>query len=173
MNTPSKADPVQKSGKSASGVRLARSSHGASDRWASALLLLAAGLTGSVASGLHAATLYWDGASAGWDAVANWSTASAATTPDPTVVPAGGDGVIFNILSVNGAETVSLNAAQAVSSLTIANAGTTDLQGGGTNQTLTLGAGGIEGQGILPLNILRRSSMGANSRAFAASQASA
>ncbi|MEO7100261.1 MAG: autotransporter-associated beta strand repeat-containing protein [Luteolibacter sp.] len=95
---------------------------------------------------LHAGTIYWDGLTAGWDAVGNWSTASGATTPDPGAVPIISDDVIFNITSVNAAETISLNANQAANSLTFNNTGTTLLQGNttaSTNRVLTIGAGGI------------------------------
>ena len=110
------------------------------------LLETALGLGCILASTLpsaQAATLYWDGVSAGWDAVANWSTVAAATTPDPAAVPGAADDAIFNIDTVDGATAVGLNAAQAANSLTFVNTGTTLLQGGGTDQTLALGAGGI------------------------------
>jgi len=95
---------------------------------------------------LQAGTIYWDGASAGWDVAANWSTASNATTPNPTAVPLIGDDAIFNISTVNAAETISLNANQAANSLTFNNTNTTLLQGNttaSTNRVLTIGAGGI------------------------------
>ncbi|MDF3056448.1 MAG: hypothetical protein K0R17_663 [Rariglobus sp.] len=94
-----------------------------------------------------AATLYWDGGNAGWDAVASWTTDAAATTPDPVSVPGSGDDVWFNRDAINTASTVSLNASQAANSLTFRSTGTTVLQGGGTNQTLTIGAGGINKTG--------------------------
>ena len=97
----------------------------------------------STASVSHASTIYWDGVSAGWEAAANWSTAAGATTPDPAAIPAAADDVIFNIDTVDGAVTVGLNGNQAVNSLTFNNTGTTLLQGGGTNRTLAIGAGGI------------------------------
>ncbi len=53
------------------------------------------------------------------------------------------DDVIFNITTANGAETVSLGANQSANSLTFNNTGTTTLNAGGTNRTLTLGTGGI------------------------------
>jgi autotransporter-associated beta strand protein len=110
------------------------------------LLETALGLGCILASALpsaHAATLYWDGTSAGWDAVANWSTVASADNPDPAAVPGAADDVIFNIDPVDGAVTVGLNAAQSAQSLTFNNTGTTALQGGGTDRTLALGAGGI------------------------------
>ena len=94
----------------------------------------------------RAGTVYWDGTTAGWDAVANWSTLGGATTPDPAAVPGILDDVIFNTTGVNGAETISLNANQAAGSLTFNNTGTTLLQGNtvaSANRVLTIGAGGI------------------------------
>ena len=105
-----------------------------------AALLAAAGVLAPAARG---ATIFWDGATAGWNAVANWSTSASATTPDPAAVPGAADIATFNISTVNAAETVSLNAAQAALGLVFSNTGTTALQGGGTNQVLTLGASGI------------------------------
>jgi autotransporter-associated beta strand protein len=110
------------------------------------LLETALGLGCILASTLpvaHAASLYWDGTSAGWDAAANWSTVAGAATPDPAAVPGAADDVIFNIDPVDGAVTVGLNAAQSAQSLTFNNTGTTAVQGGGTDRTLALGAGGI------------------------------
>jgi hypothetical protein len=98
----------------------------------------------STLPGAHAATLYWDGTSAGWDAVANWSTVAGAATPDPAAVPGAADDVIFNIDPVDGAVTVGLNAPQSAQSLVFNNTGTTTLQGGGTDRTLALGSGGIQ-----------------------------
>ncbi|MES2438015.1 MAG: autotransporter-associated beta strand repeat-containing protein [Verrucomicrobiota bacterium] len=90
-----------------------------------------------------AAAIYWDGPTGGWDAVANWSTVSTGTTPDPAAVPVAADDAIFNIDGANAATVVNLNANQAVQSLSFKNTGTTLLQGGGTNRTLAIGAGGI------------------------------
>ena len=103
-------------------------------------------LLASAVPAAHAALaspVYWDGTSGGWDAAANWSTAAAAATPDPAAVPGASDDAVFNIDTVDGATTVSLNAAQSVNSLNFDNTGTTLLQGGGTDRVLTVGAGGI------------------------------
>ncbi|MCW1914416.1 hypothetical protein OJ996_12580 [Luteolibacter sp. GHJ8] len=111
------------------------------------LLETALGLGCIIASTLpsaHAASLYWDGTNAGWDAVANWSTVAGAATPDPAAVPGAADDAIFNIDPVDGAVTVNLNAAQSANSLVFNNTGTTTLQGGGTDRALSLGAGGIQ-----------------------------
>ncbi|OYV05482.1 MAG: hypothetical protein CFE26_11375, partial [Verrucomicrobiales bacterium VVV1] len=91
-----------------------------------------------------AATIYWDGATpASWNTNTNWSTASGADTPDPAAVPGALDDAIFNITTINGAETVTLDANQAARSLTFNNTDTTTLTGGGTARTLTLGVGGM------------------------------
>ena len=95
------------------------------------------------ASPAGAGVVYWDGTSESWNTIANWSTASGATTPDPLAVPGASDDVIFNITTVNGAEVITLDADQAARSLTFNHTDTTALTGGGTARTLTLGAGGI------------------------------
>src|SRR5690349_20580211 len=78
--------------------------------------LLLAFVTASV-SPASAATIYWDGSGTGWNSTGSWSTNSSATTPDPAAVPGIGDDVVFNITTVNTAQTVSLNANQAANSL--------------------------------------------------------
>jgi autotransporter-associated beta strand protein len=95
------------------------------------------------AQSASAAPYYWDGTSASWNTVANWSTASGADTPDPLALPGAADDAVFNITTVNGAETITLDADQAVQSMTFNNTDTTTLTGGGTARTLTLGTGGI------------------------------
>lgn len=101
----------------------------------------------AVSCAVFADTIYWDGANAGWDAAANWTTDAAATMPDPALAPGAADDVIFNRTGLNTAVTVSLNAGQAANSLTFVSSGTVTLQGGGTNQTLTIGAGGVSKTG--------------------------
>ncbi|MEI6606292.1 MAG: glycine-rich domain-containing protein [Verrucomicrobiota bacterium] len=93
----------------------------------------------------QAATIYWDGPSAGWDTAANWSTAVGATTPNPGAIPGVADVANFSISTVNAATTVSLNANQSVLGLSFlgTNTATTTLLGGGTARTLTLGSSGI------------------------------
>ena len=95
------------------------------------------------ASSTQAASIYWDGTSASWNTNTNWSTASGADTPDPVAVPGAADDAIFNISTVNDPETITLDANQAVNSMTFNNTGTTALTGGGTARTLSLGTGGI------------------------------
>jgi autotransporter-associated beta strand protein len=90
-----------------------------------------------------AADLYWDGATASWNNIANWSTVSGATEPNPLAVPGASDNAIFNITTVNGAQSVTLGDDQSATGITFNNTGTTTLLGGGTAHTLNLGSGGI------------------------------
>ena len=89
------------------------------------------------------AVVYWNGSGTSWNSTTSWSTNSSASTPNPTAVPGSGDTVTFNITSVNTAQTVNLNAAQAAQGLVFNSTGSVTLQGGGTNRTLSLGTGGI------------------------------
>src|SRR4051812_27425151 len=92
------------------------------------------GLTVLCVSFASAASLSWDGISSSWNTATNWSTATGATTPDPAA-PAGiGDDAIFNITTANTAETITLDAPQAVNSLTFRSTGTVALTGGGIDQ---------------------------------------
>lgn len=91
----------------------------------------------------NAATIYWDGANGSWLNNAAWSTAPAATTPDPAAAPIAADDAVFNISTVNAATTVTFNAAHAANSLTFNNTGTTTLAADGTNRALSVGAGGM------------------------------
>jgi hypothetical protein len=61
-------------------------------------------------------------------------------------VPGSADLVLFNISTVNTAQTVCLNAAQSALGLSFTSSGTVVLQGGGTNRTLTLAGSGITQQ---------------------------
>ncbi|MEI6654948.1 MAG: protein kinase, partial [Verrucomicrobiota bacterium] len=90
-----------------------------------------------------AASIYWDGSGTGWDALGSWSTAIGATTPDPLIVPGIADLVLFNISTVNTAQTVNLNAAQSALGLSFTSTGAVLIEGGGSNQTLTLAGSGI------------------------------
>jgi fibronectin-binding autotransporter adhesin len=91
-----------------------------------------------------AETIYWDGGNGSWDSTANWTTDPTETTPDPTAVPGISDDVYFNRDDVNAAQTISLDAPQSALSITFRQTANTILQGGGTDQTLTLGAGGMD-----------------------------
>jgi|GEM_PF-1982297 len=131
-------------------------------RFSSLSTVIFAGFVAS--SSLNAATIYWDGASATWGTAANWSTASGAATPNPAAVPGALDDVIFNISTVNGARTITLDANRAANSLTFNNTGTTALTGGGVARILALGGGGITmasgagavtlGNGVATSNVL-------------------
>ncbi len=104
------------------------------------LSILSVGLVGQPAL---SASLYWDGITGSWTLVGNWSTDPNNPTPDPSAVPGAADSATFNISTVNGPETIDLGANQSISALIFNNTGTTTLQGGGSNRTLTLGTGGI------------------------------
>ncbi|MEI8107909.1 MAG: hypothetical protein WCI46_08835, partial [Verrucomicrobiota bacterium] len=105
-------------------------------------------LAGSVAALLafqslpeaKAASYYWDTTTTGlWATGANWSDnpASGGTTG---FVPGTGDTVVFNQSSVNGNETVQLNAATSIAGMTFNNTGTTLIASdSATPRTLTLG----------------------------------
>jgi len=111
-----------------------------SGNWA---LAVAAAVFFVVAPRAFSGVVYWDGSGTGWDAVGSWSAASGATTPDPSLVPGSGDDVVFNITSVNTAQTIILNGNQLANSITNSTTGAVTLLGGGTDRTLTLGAGGF------------------------------
>jgi len=98
------------------------------------------------ATSAKAADIYWDGTGSDWDTTNSWSTASAADNPDPAAVPGASDNAIFNITTVDSAQTVNLNGDQSANKLTFDNTGTTLLQVDGNNtdtNTLSLGGGGI------------------------------
>lgn len=106
-------------------------------------------VTGSLAALLSigsvaAATLYWDGNSASWGAVEQWSTDPGAPLPDPAVPPVAADVVHFNIAGQNSSETVSLDLNQAANGLVFDSSGTVTIASGdpGTNK-LTIGGSGI------------------------------
>jgi len=116
----------------------------------SVLSLFASSLSGLAAIALflapgkaNATAIYWDGGSGNWSTVTAWSTASNATTPDPAAVPGTADTATFNISTVNGAATISLNGSQSALGVTFANTAATIIQGTATGQTLTLGASGL------------------------------
>jgi autotransporter-associated beta strand protein len=96
----------------------------------------------------HAATLYWDGATANWSTLTAWSTASGATTPNATSIPDSADDLIFNITTANTAgSNISLAGNdRAARSLTFNTSGATNFRAGGTPSVavdLTVGTGGI------------------------------
>ncbi len=107
------------------------------------LLLAAAGAVSAAITGsAMGANIYWDGTGTDWGSTSNWSTASGATTPDPSAVPGSADTAVFNITTVNTDQTVNLNANRTVNWLTVNNTGATTLLGGDGNRTLTV-AGGL------------------------------
>ena len=102
-----------------------------------------------------AQTLYWDnagGTANDWGSLANWST-DVAGGVDPAVLPTVTDTVVFSATSVAAAQTVNLSAARSVLGLSFTSGQAHSLLGGGTNQILTLGAGGMikSGTGAITL----------------------
>jgi autotransporter-associated beta strand protein len=92
----------------------------------------------------QAASLYWDGSNGSWLNSNNWSTDSAATSPDPASFPIAADDAFFNVSSVNGATSVTFNQNHAANSLNFSNTGTTTfVTDGVANRTLSIGAGGM------------------------------
>ncbi|MDR3458108.1 MAG: autotransporter-associated beta strand repeat-containing protein [Verrucomicrobiae bacterium] len=77
-----------------------------------------------------AAVDYWDGTGNLWGTASFWSTAAGATTPDPGTAPGAADKAIFNISTVNTAQTVYLGGNQAALAITNISSGTTTLLGG-------------------------------------------
>jgi hypothetical protein len=103
-----------------------------------------------MANPAQAATYYWDTTTTNtWTTGANWSN-NATSGGTTGTAPGAGDAVVFNQSSVNGAETVNLGAAVSITSITFANTGTTLLEGGGSNETLTLGNN--SGNGAITVN---------------------
>jgi autotransporter-associated beta strand protein len=95
-----------------------------------------------IAASAPAASIYWDGGNGTWGDTNNWSTAAAATTPDPEAVPGSADAAIFNITGANGNSAVTLDADREIASMAFTNTGTTALRANasGTDpRTLTLG----------------------------------
>ena len=89
-----------------------------------------------------AATDYWDGTGTTWNNVADWSTSSSATTPNPAAVPGAADTAIFNITPLITAQTLTLDVAQSVSNLTFNTTGALTINAG-LSGSLSVGAGGI------------------------------
>jgi autotransporter-associated beta strand protein len=106
-------------------------------------------------SAAQAADLYWDRGAAtnAWGTVANWSTVPGAATPNPAAVPGASDVAIFNISTLNTAQTIDMGAARSVLGLGFVSTGTVLIQGGGTARTLTIGANGISKTGTGAITI--------------------
>lgn len=99
--------------------------------------------TALASTSLHAANIYWDGTGT-WGGVVGWSTAAGAATPNPSAIPTVADIAIFNISTLTTNQTISLAADRSVQGIQFGGTtGTKTLQGGGTDQTLTLGISGI------------------------------
>lgn len=108
------------------------------------------------ACGLQAATAYWDGTAGSWNTVAGWSTDPSVPTPDPASVPGSGDTAFFSVTGVTGLQSLTLDAAQAVTKLSLLSSasGGVTLLGGGTDRVLSIGSGGIEiADGAGPLTL--------------------
>ena len=100
---------------------------------------------------VSAAPIYWNGTGTSWNSTTSWSTASNATTPNPSAVPASGDSAYFNITTVNTAQTVNLNAGQSAGRLNFQSSGAVTLLGGNGTQTLTLYGDGSSGDNVMLL----------------------
>lgn len=94
----------------------------------------------------HAADIYWDGTGTSWNTPSSWSTASNATTPNPAAVPGANDIAFFHTTGVTGPLSITLDGPQSVLGLatTANNKFLTTIVGGGTNQVLSIGTGGID-----------------------------
>jgi autotransporter-associated beta strand protein len=94
----------------------------------------------------HAVDYYWNTTTTGsWGTGANWSN-NATSGGTTGVVPLAADSVFFNQSSINGAETITLDADRSITGITFANTGTTAINGnasGTTARKITLGNGGI------------------------------
>jgi autotransporter-associated beta strand protein len=94
----------------------------------------------------HATGLYWNGSGNGWDETGSWDTGIDGLGGHPVATPGAADVATFCISPITETQqTVSLNASQWALGLLFrgTQSETSVLQGGGTNRTLTLGAGGI------------------------------
>lgn len=94
----------------------------------------------------HSADYYWDTITTGsWGDGANWSN-NATSGGTTGVVPLAADSVFFNQSSINGAETITLDADRSITGITFANTGTTAINGNASGtiaRKITLGNGGI------------------------------
>ena len=106
-------------------------------------------LAGSVAALFAAQTAqavpyYWNTTTTGlWSAGVNWSD-NAVALGTTGVVPLATDTAVFNQSSINGIETIQLDANTSIAGLTFANTGTTLLQSdSATPRVLTVGSAGL------------------------------
>ncbi len=107
----------------------------------SSITLISVAVLGS--SPARAATLYWDGNSASWSTLEEWSEAFDATSPDPALIPGSLDTVHFNIAGLNIDETVTLDADQSAKGLVFDSTGTVTIASGIDASKLTVGSSGI------------------------------
>ena len=94
---------------------------------------------------LHASTLYWNNGTAdtNWTDAGNWTT-DAAGSSVAGASPTSADEVVFNASPLNSAINMRVNAAGiGFQSITINNSDSTLIKGGGVNQDLTFGSGGL------------------------------
>jgi autotransporter-associated beta strand protein len=101
--------------------------------------------SGSVA---HADTFYWDGVTVaspgGWNTNTAWSSSELGGA-DPDGTPGALDMVQFNIIGANSNSNCFLNATQSVHGILVTTTATLNLRGGGVaDQTLEIGAGGVQ-----------------------------
>lgn len=118
-------------------------------------LIAGLGALGFVPS-ISAAILYWDGeVDSTWGNVANWSTASGATTPNPAAIPTSADDIVFNITTLNATVATTHNNNMAANSLTFNNTGTSRISSNNSSiRQFELGAGGVTvnaGAGVVNL----------------------
>ncbi|WP_166443000.1 beta strand repeat-containing protein [Phragmitibacter flavus] len=92
-----------------------------------------------------AVNLFWDGSGTSWADPTSWSTLQTAATPDPANPPGASDIAIFGTTTATVDQIVNLNGTQSALGLATntSNNFVTTLLGGGTAQTLNLGASGI------------------------------
>jgi fibronectin-binding autotransporter adhesin len=80
-----------------------------------------------------AATFWWNGTGTLWTSTSSWSTSSSATTPNPAS-PVGGSGgsddFVFNITTLNSAQTVYTGSNRTLTSLTFNNTDSTTILSG-------------------------------------------
>ncbi len=95
----------------------------------------------------RADAIFWDGTGTSWDAVGSWDTAIDGVTGDPVAIPSALDTANFCADTVGPTDqTVNLDANRSVQGLAFIFSNVTfntSLQGGGTDQLLTLGTSGI------------------------------
>lgn len=105
---------------------------------------------------LPALTIYWDGSiNTAFETLDNWSTVQTNNTSSPAAIPGNADVATFVTSTLSSAQTILLNSSPTVGGLATnsSNVFLTTLRAGGTNQTLNLGASGINHSGAGGLTI--------------------